>query len=102
MTRRRPTNGSRRLPLFRRPRVGVFYLSRQEDTATNNMYRLYSRLASVSGTTLTFATSSPVSDVASLPEFGRDSVVNAVYMGDRHTAVATSDAFHVAWADNRS
>src|SRR5205085_2827205 len=52
--------------------------------------------------TLAFGASSSVSDVASFPEFGRDSVVNPLYMGDRNTITATNDAFHVAWADNRS
>ncbi|MDZ7623598.1 MAG: hypothetical protein U5J96_04005 [Ignavibacteriaceae bacterium] len=49
----------------------------------------------------TFSPSFAISDVASLPEFGRDNVVNSVYMGDYNHAWATSDAFHVVWSDNR-
>src|SRR5215471_1176064 len=80
--------------------LGVFYYSRQEDPA-NNLFKYYGRVASISGPTLTFTPSFAISDVASLPEFGRDVVVNPTYMGDYDMAVATSGAFHVAWADNR-
>src|SRR5262249_46010382 len=62
----------------------------------------YGRVAGISGPTLTFTPSFAVSDVASLPEFGRDARVNPTYMGDYDMAVGTSGAFHVAWADNRS
>jgi hypothetical protein len=80
--------------------VGVFYYSRQED-ASNNLFRYRGRIATVSGATLTFGASENISDVASLPEFGRDTLVNTVYMGDYDQATATNDAFHVIWADNR-
>ena len=81
--------------------LGVFYYSRQEDTVTNNLFKFYGRIGTVSGHVVSFGTSFPVSDVASLPEFGRDSVVNSVYMGDYDVAVATAVGFHVTWADNR-
>jgi hypothetical protein len=81
-------------------KLGIFYYSRQEDAA-NNLFKFYGRVATISGATLTFAPSFAISDVASLPEFGRDSVVNSVYMGDYDSAVATPGAFHVIWADNR-
>src|SRR5215467_4929793 len=80
--------------------LGIFYYSRQEDPA-NNLFKFYGRTASISGSTLAFSPSFAISDVASLPEFGRDSVVNPTYMGDYDMAVGTSGAFHVAWADNR-
>jgi hypothetical protein len=48
-----------------------------------------------------FAPSFAISDVASLPEFGRDNVVNSVYMGDYNHASATNSDFHVVWSDNR-
>src|SRR5215831_5159445 len=80
--------------------LGIFYYSRQEDPV-NNLFKFYGRIARVSGPTLTFTPSFAISDVASLPEFGRDVVVNPTYMGDYDMAVATSGAFHVAWADNR-
>ncbi|MBL8821176.1 MAG: exo-alpha-sialidase [Planctomycetia bacterium] len=82
-------------------KLGIFYYSRQEDTA-NNLYKYYGRVATISGGTLNFAPSFAISDVASLPEFGRDAVVNSVYMGDYDTAVATPGAFHVIWSDNRN
>src|SRR5262247_3498738 len=82
--------------------LGVFYYSRQEDPDGNNLFKFYGRVASVSGPTLTFAPSFAISDVASLPEFGRDSVVNPTYMGDYDMAVGTPGAFHVVWSDNRS
>src|SRR5262245_28516347 len=81
--------------------LGIFYYSRQEDPA-NNLFKYYGRTASISGSTLTFTPSFAISDVASLPEFGRDSVVNSTYMGDYDQAVGTPGAFHVVWADNRS
>ena len=82
-------------------RLGIFYYSRQEDPANNNLFKYYGRTATISGGTVTFLSSAAVSDTASLPEFGRDSVVNSVYMGDYQQAFATSDFFHIAWADNR-
>jgi hypothetical protein len=81
--------------------LGVFYYSRQED-AGNNLFRYYGRVASISGTTVTFDPSFAVSDVASLPEFGRDGVVNSVYMGDYNQAVGINGVYHLSWADNRS
>src|SRR5215467_13203540 len=81
--------------------LGVFYYSRQEDPVNNNLFKFYGRVASISGATLTFTPSFAISDVASLPEFGRDVVVNPTYMGDYDRAVGTSGGFHVTWADNR-
>jgi hypothetical protein len=82
-------------------KLGVFYYSREGDAA-NNLFRYWGRIATISGSTVTFGASEAISDVASQPEFGRDSLVNSVYMGDYDQAAATSDAFHVVWADNRS
>jgi len=81
--------------------LGIFYYSRQEDTAGNNLFKYYGRTATISGGTLSFSPSFAISDTPSLPEFGRDAVVNSVYMGDYNTAFATSGAFHVSWSDNR-
>jgi hypothetical protein len=83
-------------------KLGIFYYSRQEDTANNNLFKRYGRIATISGGTVTFTPSFAVSDTASLPEFGRDSVVNSTYMGDYDQVYATSDAFHMVWSDNRS
>jgi len=81
--------------------LGIFYNTRQEDIAENNLFKYAGRLGSISGSTVTWTPSIVISDVASLPEFGRDNVVNSVYMGDYQHAYATNDAFHVTWADNR-
>jgi uncharacterized delta-60 repeat protein len=87
-------------------RVGVFYYSRQEDSAGNNLFRYYGSLGAVSNpsdpsATVTFGTNFAVSNTASLPEFGRDSLVNGSYMGDYNQAVATPGFFNVTWSDNR-
>jgi hypothetical protein len=82
-------------------KLGVFYYSRQQDPANNNLFKRYGRIATISGGTVTFAPSFAVSDTASLPEFGRDLAVAPTYMGDYDQVVATADAFHVIWSDNR-
>jgi len=81
-------------------RIGIFYYSRQEDAA-NNLFKYYGRTGVISGSTVTFGPGFAISDVASLPEFGRDAVVNSVYMGDYNHASATNSEFHVVWSDNR-
>jgi len=82
-------------------RIGIFYYSREEDPGANNLFKYYGRLGVISGSTVSFSPSFAISDVASLPEFGRDGVVNSVYMGDYNHASATNDKFHVVWSDNR-
>ena len=47
--------------------LGIFYYSRQEDPFNNNLFKYYCRTAAISGATVIFRTSGPVSDVASLP-----------------------------------
>ena len=81
--------------------IGFFYYSRQEDAA-NNLFKYYGRMGALSGATVTLAPGFAVSDVASLAEFGRDNVLNDIYMGDYNTASATATDFHVVWSDNRS
>ncbi|MEX0677895.1 MAG: sialidase family protein [Pirellulales bacterium] len=83
-------------------KLGIFYYSRQEDAVSNNLFKYYGRVGSISGPTVTFEPSFAVSNVASLPEFGRDTRINPVYMGDYNHAAATPGAFHVVWSDNRS
>ncbi|MBE0570826.1 MAG: hypothetical protein IH618_04705, partial [Ignavibacteriaceae bacterium] len=84
-------------------KLGIFYYSRQEDTGSNNLFKYYGRIGSISGSTVTFNPGFAISDVGSLPEFGRDATVNSVYMGDyNHASVTTSpNTFHVVWSDNR-
>ncbi len=81
--------------------LGIFYYSRQEDVTNNNLFKFYGRLGNISGSTVTFTPSFAISDVGSLPEFGRDAPVNTVYMGDYTHASATPTGFHVVWSDNR-
>src|SRR5262245_16265683 len=89
-------------------KLGIFYYSRQVDTTTadgdpvNNQFRYFGRIASIVGSSLTFAPSFAISDVNSKPEVGRDGAVNTTYMGDYDQAVATPGAFHVLWSDNRA
>ncbi len=82
--------------------LGIFYYSRQEDPLNNNLFKYYCRTAAISGATVTFRPSGAVSDVAAVPEFGRDVVVNSTYMGDYQQAAATATGFYVTWADSRS
>jgi hypothetical protein len=81
-------------------KIGIFYYSRQED-AGNNLFKYYGRIGSISGGVITFSASSAVSDTASLPEFGRDSIVIGTYMGDYDRAYARAGTFDVVWSDNR-
>jgi len=83
-------------------KLGIFYYSRQEDPANNNVFKYYGRVGDIVGGTVTFTPSFAASDTASLPEFGRDSVVNSTYMGDYNQVYATPDFFHMVWSDNRS
>ncbi|HEY9114577.1 MAG TPA: choice-of-anchor D domain-containing protein [Bacteroidales bacterium] len=81
--------------------LGVFYYSREDDATNNNLITFNGRTATISGSTVTFTPSFVISDIQSLPEFGRDGVVNATYMGDYNSASATATDFHVVWSDNR-
>ncbi|HEY6437145.1 MAG TPA: sialidase family protein, partial [Ignavibacteriaceae bacterium] len=54
--------------------IGIFYYSRQEDVA-NNLLKYYGRIGVISGSSVNFDPGFAISDVASLPEFGRDNVV---------------------------
>jgi hypothetical protein len=82
-------------------KLGIFYYSREIDTTNDNLFEYWGRVATISGSTLTFMPSFAVSDTPSLPEFGRDTLVNFVYMGDYNTAYATAGEFYVSWSDNR-
>ena len=42
-----------------------------------------------------------MSDVSFPPDFGRDNVVNSVYMGDYDQGAATNSRFYYVWGDNR-
>lgn len=81
--------------------IGFFYYSRQEDVVSNNLFKYYGRIGLISGATVTLDPGFAVSNVASLPEFGRDGYINDTYMGDYNTVSATANDFHVVWGDNR-
>jgi len=81
--------------------LGIFYYSRQEDAPNNNLFKYYGRKGSISGSTVSFTPSFAISDVASLPEFGRDAVFPTTYMGDYNHPFVTPGFFHVVWSDNR-
>ncbi|PYL61428.1 MAG: hypothetical protein DMF24_07225, partial [Verrucomicrobia bacterium] len=84
-------------------KIGIFYYSRQDDTVNNNLFKYYGRIGNSSGGTVTFPSASfAVSDTLSYPEFGRDSVVGSLYMGDYDQAYARAGSFDVTWSDNRS
>ena len=51
-------------------RLGIFYYSRQEDPATNNLFKYYGRVGTISGGAVTFMPSFPVGDTA-LPRQSR-------------------------------
>jgi hypothetical protein len=80
--------------------IGIFYCSREGDGA-NNLYTYNGRNGIISGSSITFLPSYVISDVMSLPEFGRDGIVNSRYMGDYNQAAATNTDFHLVWSDNR-
>lgn len=82
--------------------IGIFYYSRQEDAANNNLFKYYGRIGTISGATITLGASAAISDTASFPEFDRDNMVEPGYMGDYDQAYARSGGFDVVWSDNRS
>ncbi len=81
-------------------RLSIGWYDRRLD-ANNSLIDYFARIASISGTTTTFAADFRVSDVSFAPDFGRDNVVNSVYMGDYDQGAATNSRFFYVWADNR-
>jgi len=81
--------------------VGVFFYDRRLDAANNNLIDYFGRIGDISGAIVTFEPNFRITDESFPPEFGRDPVVNAVYMGDYDTAVADNSNFYVTWGDNR-
>jgi hypothetical protein len=80
--------------------LGVFWYDRSLDPA-NNLIDYFGRICDIgAGGTLTCGAEFRVSDVSFLPEFGRDSVLNSVYMGDYDIPYADNFFFYVAWGDN--
>ena len=50
---------------------------------------------------MTFDADFRVTDATFLPDFGRDGLINSVYMGDYDQGSATNANFYFVWADNR-
>ncbi|MBX6312587.1 MAG: Ig-like domain-containing protein, partial [Isosphaeraceae bacterium] len=81
-------------------KVGVFWYDRRLDPA-NNLIDYFGAIGTVSDTSVTFGPNDRITDTSFLPEFGRDPVVNSVYMGDYDEASADNDFFYVTHVDNR-
>jgi hypothetical protein len=80
--------------------LGIFFYSR-ENSDFNNNFSYNGRIGKITGSTVTFTPTFQISEIYSLPEFGRDNQVNIKYMGDYNSAYATNTLFHVVWSDNR-
>jgi hypothetical protein len=61
----------------------------------------YGAIGDVLGGAVVFEPNVRISDTNFPPEFGRDPVVNGVYMGDYDQAAATTNSFVLTWGDNR-
>lgn len=81
-------------------RLSISWYDRRLD-ANNALIDYYARSAMITGTTTTFGPDSRITDTSFLPDFGRDGVVNGVYMGDYDQGAATNNRFYYVWADNR-
>jgi hypothetical protein len=81
-------------------RLSISWYDRRLDAA-NSLIDYFARSAIISGTTTTFAADFRVTDTSFAPDFGRDNVVNSVYMGDYDQGSATNSRFIYVWADNR-
>ena len=81
--------------------LGIFYYSRQEDPVSDNLFKYYGRIGTISGGTVTFAPSFAISDTPSFPE-NRDSTAQPAFMFNYNQASAADNGFHVTWSDNRN
>lgn len=82
-------------------RLSVSWYDRRLDS-NNSLIDYFARTAAISGTTTTFAAADTrISDTSFAPDFGRDNVINSVYMGDYDQGSATNGRFIYVWADNR-
>ena len=81
--------------------VGVFWYDRRLDPA-NNLIDRYGQIYATTGSTLTPAGPNVrITDQSFLPEFNRDSLIAASYMGDYDQAAASNNYFYLTWGDNR-
>ena len=78
----------------------VGWYDRRND-ASDAAIDYYAGTAVVSGNTVTFDADFRVTDATFLPDFGRDALINLVYMGDYDQGSATNANFYFVWADNR-
>ena len=80
--------------------LGVMWYDDRSDPA-NLRFERFARVATVSGTTVTFSHDFVVSSAPSTPVFGADPVVNSVYMGDYDQATADNAFFYDTFLDTR-
>jgi hypothetical protein len=81
-------------------KVGVFWYDRRLDPA-NTLIDRFGAIGVVAGDTVAFGPNFRISDTSFPTAFGRDPVVNGVYMGDYDQAVADTSSFYLTWGDNR-
>jgi len=79
--------------------LGIFWYDRRLDAA-DNLIDYFGRVCDIGGGAFVCGSDFRVSDASFLPEFGRDGVLNSVYMGDYDVAAADDSFFYVAWGDN--
>ena len=82
-------------------RLGIAWYDRRLDPTNNALIDYFGVTAALSGGTVTFNPNVRITTQAFLPDFGRDNVVNPVYMGDYDSGSATNSNFVFSWADNR-
>ncbi|MGI0013583.1 MAG: sialidase family protein, partial [Nitrososphaera sp.] len=80
-------------------RLGFFWYDRRLDPE-NNLIDTFGVICNINGA-VTCGPNFRITDQSFPPEFGRDPVVNAVYMGDYDQAVADNNFFYYTWGDNR-
>ncbi len=67
----------------------------------NSTIDVYARIATISGSTVTFGNDFRMTDQSFPVVVGQDSVIVATYMGDYDSAVADNAKFYRTWGDNR-
>ncbi len=83
-------------------RVAVFWYDRRNDPANDTLIDRYGAIGTVTGGSVVFDPNFRVTDTSFPVAFGRDPVVNGVYMGDYDQAVADNSYFYLTWEDNRN
>jgi len=79
--------------------LAASWYDRRRDPA-NSLIEYWGAIGTISGSTVTFGPNFRISDPFPAV-FGKDPVVNSVYMGDYDQMVADNNFFYVTWGDNR-